>query len=75
MWQSAALSLVGVGKLARLGAPIPDETHPSDHLPISARFVVRPAWERVEQDARQWCACISGTTTVRRHSVTDGYAR
>jgi len=65
LYQSAALTLVGVTQLPRLTSPIPDSQHPSDHLPIAARLVVRPRWQRVEEDARQWCACISGTNSVR----------
>ena len=65
LYQSAAVSLTGVGQLPRLHAPIPDEVHPSDHLPVSARLVLRSKWAQVEEDARQWLACVSGTTTVR----------
>lgn len=41
----------GVGHLPRLMAPIPDAEHPSDHLPVSARLVLRPHWARVEVPA------------------------
>lgn len=67
LYQSSALTLTGVGHVPRLSpdAPIPDEAHPSDHLPVSARLVLKSHWAQVEDDARQWLACISGTTTVR----------
>ena len=118
LYQSAAVSLTGVGQLPRLTAPIPDDTHPSDHLPVraphapartytrtpssapvsfagpdllpppydaclpacrpachataqvSARLVLRSKWAQVEDNARQWLACVSGTTTVRPLSPT-----
>ena len=65
LFQSAAIALTGIGRMPRLSAPIPDADHASDHLPVSARLVLRTHWEQVEGDARQWLACISGTTTVR----------
>ena len=65
LYQSASMSLTGIGRVPRLTSPIPDETHASDHLPISARFVLRSKWAQVEEDARQWLACISGTTAAR----------
>jgi len=65
LYQSTALQLRGVGQLPRMLSPIPDAEHPSDHLPVSARLLVRPSWNQVEDDARQWLACISGTTSVR----------
>lgn len=70
LYQSAAVSLTGVGELPRLSAPIPDETHPSDHLPVSARLVLRSKWAQIEENAYQWLACVSGTTTVRPLSPT-----
>jgi len=65
LYQSESLSLTGVSQLPTLDAPIPDAEHPSDHLPVSARLVVRPHWARVEDDARQWLACVSSNTAVR----------
>ena len=70
LYQSTALQLRGVGQLPRLVSPIPDAVHPSDHVPVSARLLVRPSWAQVEDDARQWLACISGTTSVRPISGT-----
>ena len=51
LYQSSQLSLTGVGFVPRLRSPIPDATHPSDHLPVSARLVFIPHWAQVE-DAR-----------------------
>ena len=70
LYQSTALQLRGVGQLPALLTPIPDETQPSDHVPVSARLLVRPSWVQVEEDARQWLACISGTASVRPISGT-----
>lgn len=70
LYQSTALQLRGVGQLPALLTPIPDETQPSDHVPVSARLLVRPSWVQVEDDARQWLACISGTMSVRPISGT-----
>ena len=47
LYQSSAISLAGVGRLPRLISYIPDEDHPSDHLPVSARLVLRSHWEQV----------------------------
>ena len=65
LYQSSALTLTGVGNVPKLSSPIPDAAHPSDHLPVSARLVLRPHWAQVEEDARQWLAAVSGTTSVR----------
>uniref|UniRef100_A0A7S0L6X9 EF-hand domain-containing protein n=2 Tax=Coccolithus braarudii TaxID=221442 RepID=A0A7S0L6X9_9EUKA len=65
LYQSTSLRLTGVGSLPKLSSPIPDEIHPSDHLPVSARLVLKPHWAQVEDDARQWLACVSGTTASR----------
>lgn len=65
LYQSESLSLTGISNLPRLTSPIPDAVHPSDHLPVSARLVIRPHWARIEDDARQWLACVSGNTAVR----------
>jgi len=70
LYQSTALQLRGVGQLPSLLTPIPDATQPSDHVPVGARLLVRPSWVQVEEDARQWLACISGTTSVRPISGT-----
>lgn len=65
LYQSESLSLTGISNLPRLRSPIPNAVHPSDHLPVSARLVIRPHWARIEDDARQWLACVSGNTAVR----------
>jgi len=64
LYQSASLSLIGVGDQSS-DAPIPSDTHPSDHLTVSARFRLKHHWAQVEEDARQWLNCISGTTVSR----------
>ena len=71
MYQSTAMQLRGVGNLPQLSTPIPDATHPSDHLPVSARLLIRPSWAQVEDDARQWLACVAGTRSVRPISPTN----
>ena len=65
LYQAAAITLTGVGRLPAISSFIPDAEHPSDHLPVSARLVLRSHWAQVEENARQWLACVSGTTTVR----------
>jgi hypothetical protein len=65
LYQSESLSLTGISNLPRLRSPIPNAAHPSDHLPVSARLVIRPHYARLEDDARQWLACVSGNTAVR----------
>ena len=65
LYQSASLALTGVGNVPQLTEPIPNEAQPSDHLPVSARLVLKPHWAQVEEDARQWLAAVSGTTSVR----------
>lgn len=47
LYQSTSLRLTGVGSLPKLSSPIPDDVHPSDHLPVSARLVLRPHWAQV----------------------------
>ena len=64
LYQSSCLSITGVGD-AKVATPIPDEAHPSDHLPVSARFMIKPHWARVQEDARSWLACVSDTTVSR----------
>ena len=49
LYQSVSLSLTGIGHVPRLTSAIPDETHASDHLPISARFVLRSKWAQVRE--------------------------
>lgn len=71
MYQSTAMQLRGVSNLPELSSPIPDATHPSDHLPVSARLLIRPSWAQVEDDARQWLACVAGTRSVRPISPTN----
>lgn len=65
LYQSASLCLTGVTTLPHVAAPIPDGSQPSDHLPISAKLSLKPVWAQVEEDARQWLACVSGTASVR----------
>ena len=65
LYQSSALTLTGVGNVPKLTSPIPNIDHPSDHLPVSARLVLKSHWAQVEEDARQWLAAVSGTTSVR----------
>jgi len=45
--------------------PIPSDVHPSDHLPVSTRLRLKSKWAKMEEDARQWLACVSGTTACR----------
>ena len=65
LYQASHLSLRAVERLPVLTAPIPDEKHPSDHLPVAARFVIKSAWERIRDDARQWLTAVTGTTSAR----------
>jgi len=68
LYQSDRICLTGVGggvAKADLHAPIPDETHPSDHTPVAARLLLKSKWAQTEDNARQWLACISGTTACR----------
>ena len=65
LYQSSKLSLTGVARMPRLTAPIPDESNPSDHLPVRARLVLKTSWQQVEADARQWLGCLHGHTTIR----------
>ena len=54
--------LLDVSMLPELRSPIPDETHPSDHLPIKATLRMRGAMERMEAAARAWTiAVLEGT--------------
>jgi len=65
LYQSANLALTGVGRLPPVGEGMPNAMHPSDHLPVSCRLKIRQSWAVVEEDARQWAACIKGGSAVR----------
>ena len=69
LYQSSAIVMTGVGRLPRLnqGSPIPDENHPSDHLPVSARFVLKSHWAQV-------CACIHLRTLTHAHAHAHTHA-
>ena len=65
LYQSDRIALTGVSSTSHLISAIPDATHPSDHLPVSARLLLKSKWAQTEDNARQWLACISGTTSCR----------
>jgi Ca2+-binding EF-hand superfamily protein/exonuclease III len=65
LYQSANLALTGVGRLPPVKEGMPNAMHPSDHLPVSCRLKIRQSWAVVEEDARQWAACIQGGSAVR----------
>lgn len=52
LYQSSLLRLLEVDELPPLARPIPDEAHPSDHLPIGARFHLLEPFESVTLKVR-----------------------
>lgn len=66
LYQSDRLELTGAGAPPEEDLPpLPNEHFPSDHLPVSARLLLKSKWAKMEEDARQWLACVSGTTACR----------
>lgn len=74
LYQTAKLQLLQVGDMPRLAeteAPIPDSVHPSDHLPVLARFEMLPRTTQQESAARQWLNAIQSHSTQRPLSDTE----
>ena len=74
LYQSAKLQLLQVADMPRLAekeAPIPDGVHPSDHLPVLARFEMLPRTAQQESAARQWLNAIQSHSTQRPLSDTE----
>ena len=71
LYQSQALKLLGVSDLPHLTGAIPDATHPSDHLPVLARFRHETTWAQHEECARQWLATVRGTHGARPLSAEE----
>lgn len=66
LYQSDRIKLTGSGPPPARGmTTIPNLEHPSDHLPVSSRMKLKSKWDKMEEDARQWLACVSGTTACR----------
>lgn len=71
LFQSAALRLLRVDQLPKLDQSIPDQQgiHPSDHLPVGASFGLKFGFDQLVDDARQWAACVAGSSVARPLSV------
>ena len=62
LYQSQRLVLTDSRKAPALPTPIPDQIHPSDHIPIMATFEVRSALSHHQECARAWFNTIAGRT-------------
>jgi len=60
LYQSQWLQLVDSLKAPPLISPIPDATHPSDHVPIMATFEVRSSLDYHRECARLWFNTVGG---------------
>eukprot|EP00927_Polykrikos_kofoidii_P060004 TRINITY_DN55087_c0_g1_i1.p1 TRINITY_DN55087_c0_g1~~TRINITY_DN55087_c0_g1_i1.p1 ORF type:complete len:824 (-),score=170.47 TRINITY_DN55087_c0_g1_i1:41-2512(-) len=47
-----------------LTSKIPDETHPSDHVPVRVKFVVKAPYDRQRETAASWLECVAGKERV-----------
>lgn len=62
MYQSQRLELMDVDDVPDLtpANPIPNEEHPSDHVPIVAQFRVRSSMHMMQQAAKEWFYTVAG---------------
>ena len=75
-YQDSRLALVDVNVVPNLAGPIPDAEHPSDHLPIRAKFQVRTQLSCLEAFARNWLNTICAALSATDESLgvwSDGY--
>lgn len=65
-YPSRQLELLDVEPVPKLplGAVIPNEQHPSDHLPVFVTFKVKSSYRRHQEFARAWLECIIGHKKV-----------
>eukprot|EP00933_Yihiella_yeosuensis_P016818 TRINITY_DN14227_c0_g1_i1.p1 TRINITY_DN14227_c0_g1~~TRINITY_DN14227_c0_g1_i1.p1 ORF type:complete len:670 (-),score=113.93 TRINITY_DN14227_c0_g1_i1:205-2148(-) len=70
MYQSQRLELTDVLDMPELAVdnPIPSVEHPSDHVPMSAKFKMRNKLHTTRQNAKDWFLCVSGE--VAAHPLT-----
>lgn len=57
-YQPNEVKLLDISMLPALSSPIPDGIHPSDHLPVKAKFRMRSVIERMESAARSWILAV-----------------
>uniref|UniRef100_A0A061R4Z5 Endonuclease/exonuclease/phosphatase domain-containing protein n=1 Tax=Tetraselmis sp. GSL018 TaxID=582737 RepID=A0A061R4Z5_9CHLO len=76
MYKPQQLRVVDVMPQPIVMGPIPDERHPSDHLPIAATFCVRSSWENSLRRTASVVNGLGGSSCKRRphaapHSCRD----
>ena len=60
LYQSQRLRLIDAVKTPTLESPIPNASHPSDHIPIKATFELRTELDFYQECARAWYKAVSG---------------
>ena len=58
-YPNSSLVLVDAPMLPLLSSPIPDFTHPSDHLPMRATFRMRTDYDRGLAVSRAWYTSVA----------------
>mmetsp|Transcript_65883 Transcript_65883/g.157498 ORF Transcript_65883/g.157498 Transcript_65883/m.157498 type:complete len:625 (-) Transcript_65883:46-1920(-) len=73
LFQESMLQLLTVDAPSRLqpGALIPDEKHPSDHLPVCATFQFKTDLVVMRESAVMYVRCLLGLTSVLRRALFD----
>lgn len=63
---SSQLEVLSIAPLPRLeeNEVIPNERHPSDHLPVCVHFRVKDTSQRSKECARSWLGCVAGNRRV-----------
>lgn len=59
MFQPSHLKILGV-HVPELKHKIPDETHPSDHVPVRVQFEMKADHAKMQACARNWLECVAG---------------
>mmetsp|Transcript_136297 Transcript_136297/g.240911 ORF Transcript_136297/g.240911 Transcript_136297/m.240911 type:complete len:247 (-) Transcript_136297:22-762(-) len=59
MFQPTHLKILGV-HVPELKHKIPDETHPSDHVPVRVQFEMKADHAKMQACARNWLECVAG---------------
>mmetsp|Transcript_79872 Transcript_79872/g.185457 ORF Transcript_79872/g.185457 Transcript_79872/m.185457 type:complete len:681 (-) Transcript_79872:192-2234(-) len=52
-----------------VGKRIPDEEHPSDHIPVRVKFQVKAGHKRHKECANSWLQCVTGSERI--NPMTD----
>lgn len=70
-FMSSQLEVLEVGDVPQLpmGVAIPNDEHPSDHLPVYVEFQLKDSWLKHKECARAWLECVAGREKL--HPLTE----